>query len=117
MTGKISHHAFWADKKEEEVLIFQQCLALLRQYPTFTLFHYGSYEAKYLQKMRRSLGEATEPSLEKIIKSSCNVLAFFYTHIYLPTYTNGLKEIANFLGFQWTAGNASGLQSIVWRKT
>ena len=37
--------------------------------------------------------------------------------IYLPTYTNGLKEIANFLGFQWSADNASGLQSIVWRQT
>ena len=49
---------------------------------------------------------------EKIIKSSCNLLSFFYSHIYLPTYTNGLKEIATFLGFQWTADNASGLQSI-----
>jgi hypothetical protein len=34
----------------------------------------------------------------------------------LPTYTNGLKEVASFLGFQWTDKNASGLQSIVWRK-
>src|SRR5437867_2846555 len=115
--GKVRHHYFWADNKDEEPMIFQQCLALLRQYPAFTLFHYGSYEAKYLQKMRRSLGDETEKYLEKIIKSSCNLLSFFYSHIYLPTYTNGLKEIANFLGFQWTADNASGLQSIVWRQT
>src|SRR5712691_260121 len=115
--GKVNHHYFWADNKDEETMIFQQFLALLRQYPVFTLFHYGSYEAKYLQKMRRSLGDETAQYLEQIIKSSCNLLSFFYSHIYLPTYTNGIKEIANFLGFQWTAGNASGLQSIVWRKT
>ena len=115
--GKVSHHYFWADNKDEEGSIFQQFLALLRQYPAFTLFHYGSYETKYLQKMRQSLGDEAKQYLEKIIKNSCNLLAFFYAHIYLPTYTNGLKEIANFLGFQWTVANASGLQSIVWRKT
>jgi predicted RecB family nuclease len=115
--SKVNHHYFWADNKDEETMIFQQFLALLRQYPVFTLFHYGSYAAKYLQKMRRSLGDETAQYLEKIIKSSCNLLSFFYSHIYLPTYTNGLKEIAHFLGFQWTADNASGLQSIVWRKT
>jgi predicted RecB family nuclease len=115
--GKVSQHAFWADNKEEETRIFQQFLALLCQYPSFTLFHYGSYEAKYLKKMRPSLGDEAKQYLEKIIKSSCNLLSFFYTHIYLPTYTNGLKEIANFLGFRWTDDHASGLQSIVWRKT
>src|SRR2546422_3056298 len=40
--GKVSHHYFWADNKDEETMIFQQFLALLRQYPAFTLFHYGS---------------------------------------------------------------------------
>jgi predicted RecB family nuclease len=63
---KVSHHAFWADNKDQEMMIFQQFLALLRQYPAFTLFHYGSYEAKYLQKMRQALREETESYLEKI---------------------------------------------------
>jgi len=88
---------------------------VLSYHPAFTLFHYGNYEAKYLQKMRPSLDDESKQYLEKIIQNSCNLLSFFYSHIYLPTYTNGLKEIAHFLGFQWTADNASGLQSIVWR--
>ena len=66
--GKVSHHDFWADNKDEETMIFQQFLALLRQYPAFTLFHYGSYEAKYLQKMRPSLGDEAKQYLEKIIQ-------------------------------------------------
>jgi predicted RecB family nuclease len=113
--GEVSHHYFWANNKDEEAAIFQQLLVLLRQYPAFTLFHYGSYEAKYLQKMRPSLDDKSKQYLEKVIQNSCNLLSFFYSHIYLPTYTNGLKEIAHFLGFEWTADNASGLQSIVWR--
>ncbi len=32
------------------------------------------------------------------------------------TYTNGLKEIGNSLGYKWSFDNASGIQSIVWRK-
>src|SRR4029450_10175281 len=75
--GKVSHHYFWADNKDEEGSIFQQFLALLRQYPAFTLFHYGSYETKYLQKMRQFLREETESYLEKIVHSSCNLRSFF----------------------------------------
>src|SRR5215831_13802272 len=102
-------------QRAKRPLTMRPSAGIAGQYPSFTLFHYGSYETKYLQKMRQSLGDEAKQSLEKIIKSSCNLLSFFYSHIYLPTYTNGLKEIAHFLGFQWTADNASGLQSIVWR--
>src|SRR5215510_15061553 len=58
--GEVSHHYFWANNKDEEAAIFQQFLVLLRQYPAFTLFHYGSYEAKYLQKMRPSLDDESK---------------------------------------------------------
>jgi hypothetical protein len=35
--------------------------------------------------------------------------------VYFPTYSNGLKEIAGSLGFEWSDPLGSGLQSIVWR--
>ncbi len=44
------------------------------------------------------------------------ILSLFSSHIYPPTYTNGLKEIGNSLGYKWSFDNASGIQSIVWRK-
>ena len=34
---------------------------------------------------------------------------------YFPTYSNGLKEIAGFLGFRWSGLLTSGLETIVWR--
>lgn len=44
-----------------------------------------------------------------------NILSYIYAHIYFPTYSNGLKEIGRSIGYSWTAPDASGIQSIVWR--
>ena len=38
-----------------------------------------------------------------------------FAQVYFPCYSNGLKEIARFLGFEWTDTLSSGLQSIAWR--
>src|ERR687887_153490 len=52
----------------------------------------------------------------KILVRVVNVLSLVHAHIYLPTYSNSLKDISRYLGFHWTDPDASGLQSIVWRK-
>ena len=44
------------------------------------------------------------------------MLSVIYPHVYFPTYSNGLKEIARYLGFDWTEPDAPGMQSIVWRR-
>jgi hypothetical protein len=50
-----------------------------------------------------------------LIDNSFNLLNVFTHNIYPPTYSNSLKEIARFLKFEWSAKDASGLQSIIWR--
>jgi predicted RecB family nuclease len=35
--------------------------------------------------------------------------------VYVPVYSNGLKDVAKSLGFEWTDPDASGLQNLVWR--
>ena len=47
---------------------------------------------------------------------STDILKTVYGNVYFPTYSNGLKDIGHFLGCQWTEPDASGIQSIVWRK-
>ena len=42
-------------------------------------------------------------------------LSVIFGQIYFPTYSNGLKEIAGWLGFRWSDRDSSGLQSILWR--
>lgn len=78
--------------------------------------HYGSYETTFLRRMCDRYGEPPKDSIVgKAIASSVNLLSVIYARVYFPTYSNGLKEIARFLGFDWCNPLASGLQSIVWR--
>jgi predicted RecB family nuclease len=32
-----------------------------------------------------------------------------------PTYSNGLKDVARRLGFEWSESEASGRQALIWR--
>jgi hypothetical protein len=50
-----------------------------------------------------------------MVENSVNILSIIYPAIYFPTYGNGLKAIANYLGFNWTSKDASGKQSVLWR--
>jgi hypothetical protein len=44
-----------------------------------------------------------------------NLLSVIFGSLYFPTYSNGLKDIARYLGFEWSDANVSGLQSLHWR--
>ena len=111
---KIEQHSFWANGPEDEADIFFKCLRVLQGYDDYVLFHYGSYEISYLKRMKRKQ-KSFEDAIDAILSKSFNILEIFFDCVYMPTYTNGLKDIARYLGFQWSDHNASGLQSIVWR--
>ncbi len=54
--------------------------------------------------------------VDRIVEGSVNLLARMYGRIYFPTYSNGLKEIARWLGFQWTWLQASGTAAMLSRR-
>jgi len=107
------HHGFWADCKEDEERIWRSFLNIVDSTDDLTLYHYGSYESMYLDRMRKKYGGADV--IDKAKSSAVNILSLIYAHVYFPTYSNGLKSIADYLGFQWSSPDASGIQSIVWR--
>ena len=49
------------------------------------------------------------------IRAPVNLLSMTFARVYFPTFSNGLKEIAGYLGFRWSDSAAAGLQSIRWR--
>jgi len=112
--GTEERHSFWADSAGEEPRLFQQFLDVVGPLEDFCLYTYGGYEAAFLRRMIKALGP-TEFGLQ-IMDRLVNVLSLIHAHIYVPTYSNSLKDIAPYLGFRWTNRDASGLQSIVWRK-
>ena len=109
------HHSFWADELDDEATIWQSFLALAGTLADFTLYFYGSYESRWLKLMQRRHG-GDKTIIQALQSRSCNVLSAIYGHIYFPTYANDLKSIASYLGFRWSSPDASGIQSIAWRR-
>ncbi|MGM0505015.1 MAG: TM0106 family RecB-like putative nuclease [Bacteroidota bacterium] len=112
--NKTTEHSFWANNKDEEANIFENFINLLNPLNNYTAYHYGSYEIRALKRIAKEF-PMHEENIKMVIKHCFNVLNIFSLNIYPPTYTNGLKDIANFLKYNWTEKNASGLQSIIWR--
>jgi predicted RecB family nuclease len=53
--------------------------------------------------------------VDGVLNSLVNTLSLVYSHVYFPTYSNGLKEVGAYLGCLWTKPDASGAKSLVWR--
>ena len=115
--GKAEFHSFWADNPSEDLTIFTQFINAVSALSNFQVFHFGSYDAAALKIVRRRLPEELQHKLDLILHKSTNVLSLVYSHIYFPTYSNGLKELGRFLGCERTTDNLSGIQSIVARKS
>jgi predicted RecB family nuclease len=113
--GGTEHRSLWADSSSDEKRVWEEFLCVLSETDRPTLLHYGSFEKTFLKKMCERYGEPSEPSAAMAIASSTNLLAIIYARIYFPAYSNGLKEVARFLGFEWSDPLASGLLSIAWR--
>lgn len=109
------NYSFWATTKNDEKVIFVNLLALLKQYPGASIYHYGSYETKGLRQVHKKWPHLKN-DIAGIEPQMVNLLAFLRTHVYPPIYGNGLKELARFLDFKWSMDGADGLQSIKWRK-
>jgi len=109
-------HSLWADSAGDEGKIWGEFLAILEKIKKPVLIHYGSYETKFLKRMIEEHGHPPEDSVSlKAIKSAINLLSVTFARVYFPTFSNGLKEIAGWLGFRWTSTILTGMHSIACR--
>ncbi len=109
-------HSFWADDADGEKRIWEEFLGILAAISNPRIIYYGSYETAFLKRMCERHGGPREGSAAAIaISHATNLLSLIYARIYFPTFSNGLKDIAGYLGFQWSGAPTSGLEAIVWR--
>lgn len=113
--GTISEYSFWADCKDHEFSVFLNTLGVIEKYDNCVIYHYGQFEKKYLKRMVNKLHKDRIEAARKVLDRCYNILEIFHSNVYTPTYTNGLKDIAGYLGFEWKSKESSGIQSIVWR--
>ena len=115
-SGERIEKSFWADTQEDTKAILENFSNIILGLNNFTIFHYGSYDMQALKKINKRLNGDFDEFLTKVSKNSVNILSIFTSDLYPPTYTNGLKDIAQYIGFDWSHEGASGLQSFIWRK-
>ena len=105
-------HSLWADTVEDEGKIWRKFLGILETVEMPVLVHYGSYETTFLKRMGKRYGNSLADSPIAAAESSLNVLSFVFGRIYFPTFSNGLKDIARFIGFNWSDPHATGTKTI-----
>lgn len=109
-------HSLWADRPDEEEKIWTDFLGILSAIDNPILVHYGSFETTFVKRMYSRYGKPPEGSqMGKAIRSMINLVSDIFAQIYFSTFSNGLKEIAEYLGFTWSTPIASGVQTIAWR--
>jgi predicted RecB family nuclease len=108
-----ARYSFWADNKEQESDIFEQFVAVATRYEDFLVLCYGDYERAFIKRMWKTA--KSQLLVDRVLHALVNVLSLIYGHVYLPTYSNGLKDVGRCIGCEWSVPDASGIQSIVWR--
>jgi predicted RecB family nuclease len=116
INGQETFQSFWANETANEPNIFAQFVETVCQLPEFEIFHFGNYESIALKRAKQKLPEHLRPKIDVILSRSVNVLSVVRLHVYFPTYSNGLKEIGRFLGHPRVHEDATGLETITWRK-
>jgi predicted RecB family nuclease len=102
---KIGHdvieRSFWACEKADEESMWREFLALTKNIEHPRLVFYGAYEFRFLKKMKDKWGNTNDIEfIDYLLDNAVNLLAVIYGKVYFPTYSNSLKEVANWLGFR-----------------
>jgi len=109
-------YSFWAENAKDQTTILDNFLATIEEHDDFILYHYGSYESRFLKKISRIYDGKYKTVLSGLLKHSVNVLSLIYESFYFPVYYNSLKSIAKYLGFEWSEQDMTGIDSYVMRK-
>jgi predicted RecB family nuclease len=110
--GVEQRYSFWADGPADQEQLLRQLLEIVDG-KDYAIFHFGSYERRFLKRMRRTARRKTP--VDRLLANCVDILSVIRSNVYFPVYSNGLKEIGKHLGCVWTDAEASGVQSLVWR--
>jgi hypothetical protein len=109
-------HSLWAANTAEEKEIWTKFLAVLATVQNPVLIHYGSYERSFIRQMYGRYGGPAAGSIADLtLKSTVNLLSLLFCKIYLPTYSNRLKDTAAYFGATWQSPDITGIQTIALR--
>ncbi|MGZ6275449.1 MAG: TM0106 family RecB-like putative nuclease [Syntrophales bacterium] len=111
--GRDEYHPFIAPKIEDEGEMFYDFMSFLKKHSDYIIYHWHNYEHWHMKRLaqRHNLVEEADT----LVLSHMVDLHRIATRAFaFPTYTNGLKDIAAFLGFKWRHGDINALDAIAY---
>jgi uncharacterized protein len=109
--GKTEYIPFLAEDLDKEERMFNIFVDWVCKQEDFIIYHWHNYERVHLQKMaqRHNLQKAKFDllfsNMRDLYKDATSTFAF-------PTYGNGLKEIAPYIGYKWKHEEINAMESI-----
>jgi uncharacterized protein len=111
--GGSKYHAFFADTEADLEANWKQFVEFLEHRAHKTIYHYGWYEVDVFRRLAEQWG-APEAVKVQFEERMVDVIEKMRNHVIFPLPFYSLKDIAQNLGFEWRADDASGLNSILW---
>ena len=108
-----AYHSFVAHRIHDEEKMFREFLYFLRDHNDYIIYHWHNYEHWHVKRLaeRYNLTQEVEksvlPYMIDLHRMATKAFAF-------PTYTNGLKDVAAFLGFRWRHDDINALDAIAY---
>ncbi|MFW9851840.1 MAG: TM0106 family RecB-like putative nuclease [Candidatus Thorarchaeota archaeon] len=110
---KVEYRSFLANSPKEEKEMIVSFFKFLSEFEDdFIIYHWSSAEPQYFKQLTEKYNLQVT-NLSKILKNSFDLFPIFKENIILPLYSYTLKEVANWLGFQWHDPLSDGATSIV----
>jgi len=100
-----------ANSLDGEGEMFQRFMNWLLKQDDFIIYHWHSYEKTHLERLAERHGISDEArellfgNLRDLYRDSVSCFAF-------PTYSNGLKDVAKYMGYNWRHADVNALESI-----
>jgi uncharacterized protein len=110
---EVRYRPFMAWRIDEEKQMFREFVAFVTSLGDTVIYHWHNYERWHLKQLadRHGFNDVVEkeifPRMVDLHRVATRAFAF-------PTPTNGLKDIAKYLGFRWRHDDVNALDAIAW---
>ncbi|MHA1197961.1 MAG: TM0106 family RecB-like putative nuclease [Candidatus Heimdallarchaeaceae archaeon] len=105
------HFLAESPRKEKEMFVaFMNYIESLNG--DFTLYHWSLAEPQYFKNLANKF-YTSKADVAKLAENSFDLFPIFKEKIIIPVYTYTLKEVANWLGFEWFDPLVDGATSII----
>jgi uncharacterized protein len=113
-SGKTPEYKYFlAEDKSQEPEIWKQFLEFLSGLEDFVIYHYAFYERQVFERLALRYG-APPALVAKFRENTIDLHAKLMDTAVLPLYFYSLKDVAGFLGYNWSNPGAGGAESVVW---